>query len=63
MVALITHPVCHEHQMEQHHPERPERLQTVVSHLNESGLMDDLTMDTVATALIDVWGRQPEVLK
>ena len=43
MVALITHPVCHEHQMEQHHPESPERLKAVLSHLNESGLIDDLT--------------------
>ena len=51
MVALITHPVCHEHQMEQHHPERPERLQAVVSHLNESGLMDDLTSLQATEAL------------
>ena len=51
MVALITHPVCHEHQMEQRPPERPERLQAVVSHLNESGLMDDLTSLQATEAL------------
>lgn len=37
--------------MEQHHPERPERLQAVVSHLNESGLMDDLTSLQATEAL------------
>ena len=33
------------------------------NHITSDSLMDDLTMDTVATALVDVWGRQPEVLK
>ena len=43
MTTLITHPICLEHQMEQNHPESPERLKAVLSHLNESGLIDDLT--------------------
>ena len=43
MTTLITHPICLEHQMEQHHPETPERLTAVLSHLNESGLINDLT--------------------
>ena len=33
------------------------------NHITSDSLMDDLTMDTVATALVDVWGRRPEVLK
>ncbi|MFP6796327.1 MAG: histone deacetylase family protein [Pseudomonadales bacterium] len=44
MTTLITHPACLEHQMEQRHPERPERLTAVLSHLNDTGLVDDLTV-------------------
>ena len=31
------------------------------NHVTSDSLMDDLTVDTVAAALADVWGRQPEI--
>ena len=53
MATLITHSVCLEHQMEQHHPESPERLAAVLSHLNDSRLIDDLTTLQAAEAVRD----------
>lgn len=40
--ALITHPDCLDHQMPRH-PERPERLQAILDHLDNTGLMQELT--------------------
>ena len=53
MATLITHSVCLEHQMEQRHPESPERLAAVLSHLNDSRLIDDLTTLQAAEAVRD----------
>ena len=53
MATLITHSVCLEHQMEQRHPESPERLVAVLSHLNDSRLIDDLTTLQAAEAVRD----------
>ena len=53
MATLITHSVCLEHQMEQRHPESPERLAAVLSHLNDSRLIDELTTLQAAEAVRD----------
>ncbi len=37
--ALLTHPDCLRHEMGPHHPERPERLQSVLNALEEADLM------------------------
>jgi acetoin utilization deacetylase AcuC-like enzyme len=37
--ALITHPVCLKHEMGAHHPECPERLQSVYEALSAEGLL------------------------
>ncbi|MCY3840064.1 MAG: histone deacetylase family protein [Gammaproteobacteria bacterium] len=42
MTALITHDVCLEHEMAPGHPECPERLSTVLQHLKEIGILDDV---------------------
>jgi len=41
--ALYTHPDCNEHQMPRH-PERPERLISVMERLDSSGLSDDMKL-------------------
>lgn len=40
--ALITHPVCLQHEMGAHHPESPARLQAVYDAFDASGLMSKL---------------------
>ena len=42
MTALVTDPVCLEHEMGPRHPERPARLEAVLQHLDETGLLADL---------------------
>ena len=42
MTALITHDVCLEHEMDLGHPECPERLSTVLGHLKETGILDEV---------------------
>ena len=42
MTALVTHDVCLEHEMDPGHPECPERLSTVLRHLGECGLLDEV---------------------
>ena len=42
MTALITHSACLEHEMDSGHPERPERLSTVLRHLKETGILDEV---------------------
>ena len=42
MTALITHDVCLEHEMDPGHPECPERLSTLLRHLKETGILDDV---------------------
>jgi acetoin utilization deacetylase AcuC-like enzyme len=37
--ALITHPVCLQHEMGPHHPESPSRLKSVLAYLEKEGLM------------------------
>ncbi len=37
--AFLTHPDCLKHEMGPHHPERPERLQAVLSALKDAGLL------------------------
>ena len=39
-LTIYTHPDCEKHEMPRH-PERPERLRAVMSHLSHSGLLDD----------------------
>ena len=46
MTALVTEPACLEHEIGQRHPERPARLEAVLRHLDETGLLADL--ETVA---------------
>ncbi|MEO6022222.1 MAG: histone deacetylase family protein, partial [Burkholderiales bacterium] len=36
--ALITHPICEQHDMGDHHPESPLRLASIRDHLIASGL-------------------------
>ena len=43
-VSLYTHPDCEIHEMPRH-PERPDRLRSVMQRLNESGMTDDLAMN------------------
>lgn len=47
--ALITHPSCLDHQLPRH-PERPERLQAILDHLDNTGLIQDLTQVTAEEA-------------
>ena len=42
MTALITSRACLDHDAGAHHPERPARLQAVLDHLDETGLLADL---------------------
>ena len=44
MTTLLTHPVCLEHEMDPGHPECPARLAAVLSHLQETGLREELRM-------------------
>ena len=44
MTALITHTACLEHEMDPGHPECPARLATVLAHLEETGLRDDVSV-------------------
>ena len=46
MTALVTEPACLEHETGPRHPERPARLEAVLRHLDETGLLADL--ETVA---------------
>ena len=50
--ALITHPVCLQHEMGPHHPESPSRLQSVLSHLEGGGLTAQ--MDSVDAPLASI---------
>jgi acetoin utilization deacetylase AcuC-like enzyme len=47
--ALITHPDCLDHQLPRH-PERPERLQAILDHLDNTGLIQQLTQVTAEEA-------------
>ena len=47
--ALITHPDCNDHHLPGH-PERPERLQAILDHLDATGLIQDLTQVTAEEA-------------
>lgn len=42
-VAYISHPVCHLHFMGEGHPESPARLKAIESHMQASGLDENLT--------------------
>ncbi|MDE0036102.1 MAG: histone deacetylase family protein [Gammaproteobacteria bacterium] len=42
MTALITHSACLEHEMDPGHPECPERLSTVLGHLGQCGILDEV---------------------
>ena len=53
MTVLITHPACLRHEATPGHPERPARLVAVLSHLRETGLLDDVT-ERQAPAALDV---------
>ena len=53
MTVLITHPACLRHEATPGHPERPARLVAVLSHLRETGLLDDVT-ERQAPAVLDV---------
>ena len=44
MTLLITHEACLRHVPPPGHPERPARLAAVLTHLRETGLLDDLTV-------------------
>ena len=44
MTLLITHEACLRHEPPPGHPERPARLAAVLTHLRETGLLDDLTV-------------------
>ena len=46
MTVLVTDPACLEHEMGPRHPESPARLEAVLKHLDETGLLADL--ETVA---------------
>jgi acetoin utilization deacetylase AcuC-like enzyme len=48
---LITHPDCEHHEMPRH-PERPERLRSVMQRLTSSGLIDDMEV-TLASEISD----------
>ena len=42
MTTLLTHAVCLEHEMDPGHPECPARLASVLKHLEETGIRDEL---------------------
>ncbi len=41
-MLFFTHPECLLHEMQPGHPERPDRLRAIMSHLEASGLLQDL---------------------
>ena len=41
-VGLLHHPLCVEHRLQPQHPEAPERLTTLLAHLERTGLAADL---------------------
>lgn len=53
MLKIYTHPTCVEHLVAEGHPERPERLASLVNHLHESGISQDYP-------LIDATPASPE---
>lgn len=50
MTALVTDPACLDHEMGPRHPERPARLEAVLEHLDETGLLADLRTITAPEA-------------
>ena len=63
-ISLYTHPDCEFHEMPGH-PERPDRLRSVMQRLNESGLTGDLSMimaEEIDTATLQLIHR-PEYVK
>ncbi|MDA1075533.1 MAG: histone deacetylase family protein [Proteobacteria bacterium] len=53
-MRLYTHPDCLKHQMTPGHAERPERLQALIAHLTQCGLMADLDVHQPDEASVDV---------
>lgn len=43
ITAILSHPICHQHDMLRDHPESPQRLETIHNHLVSSGLMSLLS--------------------
>jgi acetoin utilization deacetylase AcuC-like enzyme len=63
-VGLLHHPLCLEHRLQPGHPEAPERLTTLLAHLERSGLAADLVCidDAPEVSAEDVARVHPDTL-
>lgn len=63
-VGLLHHPLCLEHRLQPQHPEAPERLTTLLAHLERTGLTADLLRidDAPAVTAADVARVHPDAL-
>lgn len=51
-LTIYTHPDCERHEMPKH-PERPDRLRAVMSHLSRTGLLDDVSLELASEITAD----------
>lgn len=56
-LLYLTHPSCSRHEMGPGHPECPERLASIETHLNESGLTSSLTIEESPRASLEQLAR------
>jgi len=52
-MRIYTHPTCTEHEVSPGHPERPERLTSLLHHLHETGLTQDYPLHEAPQATFD----------
>ena len=52
-MRIYTHPTCTEHEVSPGHPERPERLTSLLHHLHETGLTQDYPLQEAPQATFD----------
>ena len=47
---ILTHPLCAEHLVPEGHPERPDRITSLIDHLRQTGLTDDYPLLRASSA-------------
>ncbi len=62
MLTFFTHPAYNEHRMHEGHPERPERTQSILSHLRETGQLTEFEQRNPETVSEEALKRVHEPL-
>ena len=62
MLTFFTHPAYNEHRMHEGHPERPERTQSILSHLKETGQLTEFEQRNPETVSEEALKRVHEPL-